>query len=127
MEKFSLTGLAREQLTLARDATSGRRSHTVYGGHEHVLRQTLIAVAAGQKLAEHENPGEATVHVLRGRVSLGSDHCGMVLGAPTPPLLADLLRVIRARADAPLAVRSPVRATRSRGAATRFVAVVAIR
>ncbi len=38
-------------------------ARTVYGGHEHVLRQTLIALAAGHKLDEHENPDEATVHV----------------------------------------------------------------
>jgi quercetin dioxygenase-like cupin family protein len=42
----------------------------VYGGHEHVLRQTLIALLGGRKLDEHVNPGEATVHVLQGRVSL---------------------------------------------------------
>jgi quercetin dioxygenase-like cupin family protein len=72
MEKSSLTALARQQLELAQNASSGRSSSTVYGGHEHVLRQTLIALAAGQKLDEHENPGEATVHVLSGRVRLGS-------------------------------------------------------
>lgn len=70
MEKFSLTALARQHLTLAQNASSGRSAHTVYGGHEHVLRQTLIALAAGQVLAEHENPGEATLHVLQGRVRL---------------------------------------------------------
>jgi len=70
MEKSSLTALARHELEQARAASSGRSSHTVYGGHEHVLRQTLIALAAGQKLDEHENPGEATVHVLHGRVRL---------------------------------------------------------
>lgn len=64
MEKFSLTALARQQLNLAQNASSGRSAHTVYGGHEHVLRQTLIALAAGRMLDEHENPGEATVHVL---------------------------------------------------------------
>ncbi len=42
----------------------------MYGGHEHVLRQTLIALSAGQMLDEHENPGEATVQVLHGRVRL---------------------------------------------------------
>jgi quercetin dioxygenase-like cupin family protein len=42
----------------------------VYGGHEHVLRQTLIVLNAGQTLQEHENPGEATLHVLHGRVRL---------------------------------------------------------
>jgi len=35
-----------------------------------VLRQTLIALAAGSGLAEHDSPGEATVHVLHGRVRL---------------------------------------------------------
>jgi quercetin dioxygenase-like cupin family protein len=30
----------------------------------------VIALVAGQALAEHENPGEATVHVLHGRVRL---------------------------------------------------------
>jgi quercetin dioxygenase-like cupin family protein len=72
MEKSSLTALARQQLKLAQNAVSGRSSHTVYGGHEHVLRQTVIALAAGQTLDEHENPGEATVHVLHGRVRLGA-------------------------------------------------------
>jgi quercetin dioxygenase-like cupin family protein len=70
MEKSSLTALARQQLDLAHAASSGRSAHTVYGGHEHVLRQTLIALVAGQHLEEHENPGEATVHVLHGRVRL---------------------------------------------------------
>lgn len=70
MQKSSLTALAREQLELARSATSGRSASTVYGGHEHVLRQTMIALLSGQGLSEHVNPGEATVHVLQGRVSL---------------------------------------------------------
>ena len=68
MNKVSLTALAREQLELARAASSGRSSHTVYGGHEHSLRQTLIALTAGSDLGEHESPGEATLHVLHGRV-----------------------------------------------------------
>ena len=38
-----------------------------------MLRQTVIALTAGQSLAEHENPGEATVHVLHGRVRLVAD------------------------------------------------------
>ncbi len=36
-------------------------------------RQTVIALAAGRMLDEHENPpGEATVHVLHGRVRLAA-------------------------------------------------------
>ena len=91
MEKLSLTALVRQQLTLAEGASSGRSSRTVYGGHEHVLRQTLIALVAGQSLDEHENPGEATVHVLHGRVRL---HSGETTWDGTP---GDLLTVPAAR------------------------------
>lgn len=70
MQKVTLTALARHQLEIARGASSGRSAHTVYGGHEHVLRQTMIALRAGCELHEHENPGEATLHVLQGRVTL---------------------------------------------------------
>jgi quercetin dioxygenase-like cupin family protein len=76
MRKSSLTALVRQHLALAQSASSGRSSHTVYGGHEHVLRQTLIALAASRMLDEHENPGEATVHVLHGRVRLGAAGAG---------------------------------------------------
>lgn len=55
MEKMSLTALVRHQLSLAQNASSGRSAHTVYGGHEHVLRQTMIAMMAGQMLNAHEN------------------------------------------------------------------------
>ena len=72
MQKTSLTALARTELENARGASSGRSAKTIYGGHEHALRQTLIALKAGEKLAEHENPGEATVQVLAGRVILES-------------------------------------------------------
>ncbi len=91
MEKFSLTALAREQLELANNVSSGRASHTVYGGHEHVLRQTVIALAAGQLLDEHENPGESTVHVLSGRVRLAAGETSWT-GSP-----GDLLVVPNAR------------------------------
>jgi quercetin dioxygenase-like cupin family protein len=73
MENVSLTTLAAEQLEAARQSSSGRASRTVYGGQEHSLRQTLIALLAGQELSEHENPGEATVHVLEGQVDLSAE------------------------------------------------------
>lgn len=72
MQKMSLTALVREQLDAARRAKSGRSAHTVYGGHEHSLRQTLIALTAGSMLDEHESPGEATLHVLAGRTRLSA-------------------------------------------------------
>lgn len=60
MLKSSLTALGREQLKLAKGSSNGRSASTVYGGHEHVLRQTVIALLSGEKLSEHENPGEAS-------------------------------------------------------------------
>ena len=68
MRKISLDALAREHLKRARSAPSGRSTETVCGGDEHVLRQALMTLVKGRSLAEHENPGEATVVVLRGRV-----------------------------------------------------------
>jgi quercetin dioxygenase-like cupin family protein len=72
MQSESLSDLTRHHLELARTATSGRSAQTVFGGHDHALRQTLIALRAGSALDEHENPGEATVQVLHGRVRLVS-------------------------------------------------------
>lgn len=72
MQKTSLTALAREELEAAARAASGRSARTIYGGHEHRLRQTLIAIRSGRSLAEHVSPGEATVQVVQGRVLLRS-------------------------------------------------------
>lgn len=70
MQKLSLDALAREQMERARGTSTGRSAETVYGGHERTLRQTVMAFTAGTVLAEHDSPGEATVHVLTGRVRL---------------------------------------------------------
>ncbi|HEY2224106.1 LuxR family transcriptional regulator [Actinomycetospora sp.] len=70
MQKLSLDALARELLERATASTSGRAARTVHGGHEHSLRQTLIALTAGSALAEHESPGEATLQVHSGRIRL---------------------------------------------------------
>lgn len=70
MMKLSLDAQAREHLGRASAASTGRSSETLYGGHERVLRQTLVALTAGTSLGEHDNPGEATLVVLRGRVVL---------------------------------------------------------
>lgn len=70
---MSLDALAREHADRAGSDSTGRSATTVYGGHERVLRQTVIALAAGRSLSEHENPGEATMIVLQGRARLLSD------------------------------------------------------
>jgi len=70
MESTSLIALADEKMAEAKAHRSGLAAHTVYGGSVHHLRQTLVALAAGQALAEHDSPGESTLQVLRGRVRL---------------------------------------------------------
>jgi quercetin dioxygenase-like cupin family protein len=70
VQKLSLDALAREQAERAAAGSPGRSATTVYGGHEHVLRQTLMAIAGGELMDEHANPGEATLYVMRGRVRL---------------------------------------------------------
>jgi quercetin dioxygenase-like cupin family protein len=70
MQKISLDALARQQVRMAASAAGHHTADTVYGGHEKVLRQTVIGMIAGARLAEHENPGEATALILRGRVRL---------------------------------------------------------
>ncbi|UXA20838.1 cupin domain-containing protein [Mycobacterium sp. SMC-4] len=81
MDVISLNELADKQLEQARTANSGRSGHTVYSGQENSLRQTLIALAAGHGLDEHESPGEATLQVLRGRVRLQAQHGSAELSA----------------------------------------------
>lgn len=70
MRKFSIDAAARQQLTAARQSAASRAATTVVGGHEQALRQTILALLAGATLAEHGNPGEATLYVLSGRVTL---------------------------------------------------------
>ena len=72
MQKISLEALARQQLQRAAGAGGGHAAKTVFGGHEKVLRQTLVGLSQGARLGEHENPGEATVLVLRGRVRMSA-------------------------------------------------------
>jgi quercetin dioxygenase-like cupin family protein len=70
MHKFSLVAVARQQAARAAESPRGLASDTVVGGHERVLRHTVIAFTKGSALAEHEANGEATVFVLSGRVRL---------------------------------------------------------
>lgn len=70
MQKPSLDAMARQLGQRAAQATSGRAAETIFGGHEKRLRQTIVAMTAGTELGEHENPGDATVLVIHGRIKL---------------------------------------------------------
>jgi hypothetical protein len=107
MRKFSLEALGRQLLERAGAAGGGHTADTVVGGHERILRQTVIAMLKGAVLAEHENPGEATVHVLSGRVRLAAGDVSWE-GRPSDPLVVPDAR------HGPRPVKGAFRADRSR-------------
>ena len=70
MSATSLESVGREQLEEARRSSNGRASRTLHHGHR--LHQTLLALTAGTRLAEHQSPGDATVQCLSGNVVLNA-------------------------------------------------------
>lgn len=100
MEKTSLTDLAETLAAEARTASSGRVSHTLHGGQEHVMRQTLLALAAGRELSEHHGPPEATLQVLRGHVRLVVGEESLALGAGDHALVPPDRHSVQAEEDA---------------------------
>jgi quercetin dioxygenase-like cupin family protein len=69
-DRVNLESVVDANLESAASTPTGHSATTVYGGHGHRLRQTVIALGGGKQLAEHESPGEATLLVLDGRVEL---------------------------------------------------------
>lgn len=72
VSSVDLRALADELLARASASSSGRATHAVHGSRDGVLSQVLLALAAERQLPEHENPGEAFLHVLVGRVRLSA-------------------------------------------------------
>ena len=70
MDPVHLPSLADELLAAAREASSGRAGRSIRSGRDAALRQTVMGLAAGRGLDEHEANGEATLQVLRGSVRL---------------------------------------------------------
>lgn len=81
MHSTSLSTLLDDQLALAR-ADGGRSVHPVHGSAGSSLRQVLVSFAAGGTLPEHDRPGDATLHVLRGRVRFTTAAGGAWEGGP---------------------------------------------
>jgi quercetin dioxygenase-like cupin family protein len=94
MKSTSLTQLAEEQLAAARYSSSGRAAATIFSGREHDLRQTVIALAEGHALGQHDSPSEASLQVLAGevRISAGDESWSGTTGdyLVIPPVRHDL-------------------------------------
>ncbi|MFA7324803.1 MAG: cupin domain-containing protein [Candidatus Nanopelagicales bacterium] len=99
METVEITKLAQEYLELAAATSSGRHSHTLYGGHGHVLRQTLMALTSGNGLSEHDNAGEATLQVIMGRLSLNTSVESIECGVGDLLVVPNVLHSVTALAD----------------------------
>jgi quercetin dioxygenase-like cupin family protein len=100
MEKYSLTEIATAQLRLSKEAAAGRSSATLLGGHDHALRQTVIAIVEGQVMQIHNGPLEATLLVLNGSVEVATDDEGIELSSGDLLVLPGGPHSITARADA---------------------------
>ncbi len=67
-EIVKLEDLAGRLLDQARGHDSHRAAQTIHSGSS--MRATVIALADGAELAEHESPPAATLQVISGRVRL---------------------------------------------------------
>jgi Uncharacterized conserved protein, contains double-stranded beta-helix domain len=79
MSSVDLGELTDELLAAAGTADSGRGMHVFRAVPGGSLSQVLLVLRKGRELSEHENPGEALLHVLRGRVRLtaGVEACDL--------------------------------------------------
>ena len=76
--KHDLATLADDHLAKARVDAHGRSAEVVL--HDGFLRQTVIAIASGCALDEHNAPPAASVQVLRGRVRITAGEASQELG-----------------------------------------------
>lgn len=72
-----LATLTETHLAAALAAPNGRSTELIV--HDHQLRQTVIALADGQALSEHNDPPAETIQVLRGSVRITARGGGDVL------------------------------------------------
>jgi quercetin dioxygenase-like cupin family protein len=75
-----LSALSSELLEKAAAAPARRASRTLAHPVDG-LRQTVMALLAGEALGEHESPGAASLQVLRGEVRIDAEHGATRLGA----------------------------------------------
>lgn len=59
-------------LKRAADSPNGRATQLVWSVPDIGFSQVLLAICEGRELADHANPGEATLQVLSGRVRLSA-------------------------------------------------------
>lgn len=68
----ALGTLTDDLLAKAAATSSGRATQAFHAAPGGVLTKVVLALMAGKGLSEHENPGEAFLQVLRGRLRLSA-------------------------------------------------------
>ena len=76
---LDLYATADELLAEAGQLSSGRSARTLTPGQGAPLKQTLLALTAGQRLQEHIAPGPTTLLGIRGTCVLSHDHGAVTL------------------------------------------------
>jgi len=113
VDTTSLTDAAQAHVQRAREAARGRSGHTVHGGHDRALRQTVVALRAGTTLHEHHSTREATLQVLAGHVRLTNGTqaleavAGDLLTVPTEAHMLDAVEDSALLLTVALALGSP--------------------
>jgi quercetin dioxygenase-like cupin family protein len=81
-----LATVGAELLIRAADSPNGRATQLVHTASDVGLSQVLLALREGSELADHDNPGEATLQVLSGavRLSAGDDGWSVRAGQLIP-------------------------------------------
>ena len=94
---LSLTEAAVRLSAKAAEAGSGRAAEPVVHGDR--FRQVLLALRAGHALADHDNPGEASLQCLSGAVTLSAGDDSWDLGPGDVVLIPDGRHRVDARED----------------------------
>ncbi len=94
----ALAELAQSHLDRALTNENGRSAELVV--HDGPLRQTVIALAAGIELAEHNSPPAASIQVLHGSVAVTNGGHLEVLHAGELQALTHERHSVQARSDA---------------------------
>ena len=97
---FDLHEAATELLDQAAGLDAGRSARTLTPRVGGPLKQTLLAMTAGSRLHEHRAPGPATLQVLVGSATLGTDGDSVTLDAGQWAAIPDVTHDLTAQADA---------------------------
>ena len=119
-EPVNLRTAAPALLDVARAAAAGRAGRTLIPGAGAILKQTLLALASGTSLADHESPPAATLQVLVGRVRLTSGEGNLELDAGELAAIPPVRHGLDALTDAVvlLSVAQPGTSAGTAGAST---------